>query len=281
MNVQLNSVTSYIGLALLAFGGFMILAGFDIISIQQVTVKKGHRTWIMGIVFALVGMGLLFPEFRTTTPTMGSPETPLEATISPGSLETPLEPVTVTDLDNSPDYASEKPIKFSIPSETLWRQTENSYTIIGSPSTETIAWSDEIISGDFVLTAEVTHTGPRGQVVAMFVVYGDGIGFSYGCLIFHYGDGWAGILKHTIYQAGENWLVVNEGDFNINETTRIITIEITGGKANLYSDGQKVASTFLPSEISRSGRIGIVQDYEMAVGTTYSNIKIKTLGESK
>jgi len=281
VDIPINSIMGYIGLALLVFGVFMVLAGLDIISVQQVTVKKGRRTWIMGIVFALIGIGLLLPEFRTTTPTTGIPETPFQPAIPSEASDTILAPTTVSGQENSLDYTSERSIKFSIPSETLWRQTEDSYTIIDSPSSETIAWSDEIVSGDFVLTAEVTHTGPPGQIVAMFIVYGDGIGFSNGCLIFHYGDGWAGILKHTIYQQGENWLVVNKGDFNVNETKRVITIEITGRKASLYSNGQKVASTFLPSEINSSGRVGIVQDYEMAVGTTYSNIRIKTLVKSE
>lgn len=62
MSIQLDSIIGYIGLALLAFGGFMILAGFDIISVQQVTVKRGRRTWVLGFIFAAVGLVLLFPE---------------------------------------------------------------------------------------------------------------------------------------------------------------------------------------------------------------------------
>ena len=63
MSIQFDSITAYIGLALLAFGGFMILAGFDIISVQQVTVKQGRRTWVVGFIFTAVGLVLLFPEF--------------------------------------------------------------------------------------------------------------------------------------------------------------------------------------------------------------------------
>jgi hypothetical protein len=81
MNIPINSVMGYIGLALLVFGVFMVLAGFDVISIQQVTVKKGRKTWVLGIVFALLGIWLLLPEFGTSTTTTDSPTAiPLAAT---------------------------------------------------------------------------------------------------------------------------------------------------------------------------------------------------------
>lgn len=269
MNIPINSITGYIGLALLALGGFMILAGFDIISVQQVTVKQGRKTWVVGVVFALFGLGLLLPEFRTATPPTGVP----------GSPETPLALPTGADLEYAPDQVAERSIGFNIPNETLWSQTGNSYTTIAKPELDSIAWSDEIIAGDFILTAEVTHTSPQGE--ALFIVYGDGIGFSDGCLIINYGTGYALITKHTIYHTGENWLVVNSGNFNLGEAMQIVTIEIVGGKVNVYVDSRKVASTFLTSEINTTGRIGIVQHWEAPVGATYSNIKIKLLGESK
>jgi hypothetical protein len=184
----------------------------------------------------------------------------------------------------SPDQSEWRTLSFNIPNETLWRKSgENSYTIIANPSSDTIAWSDEIITGDFILTAEVTHTSRRGA--AMFIVYGDGIGFSYGCLMAHYGSltsgtGWTAFEAHSIYGEG-NILVSNYGDFYFYEAARVITIEITGGKANLYVDGQKVVSTFLPSEINHSGRIGLLQHWEQPVGATYSNIRIKTLSDDE
>ena len=73
MTIPIDSILGYIGLALLVFGIFMVLAGFDVISIQQVTVRKGRKTWILGIVFALFGIILLFPEIRTSTPSAASP----------------------------------------------------------------------------------------------------------------------------------------------------------------------------------------------------------------
>ena len=179
-------------------------------------------------------------------------------------------------LSPSPGDAQWRTLAFITPNDTLWRQTENSYTIIAKPSEKTIAWSEEMIAGDFSLSAEVTSEQPDGN--AQFIIYGDGVGLSKGCLIFTYGPGFALITKDTIYHQGENWLVVTEGDFGFQKATHAFTIEITGGTANFYVDGLKAASAFLPSGTNRQGRVGLLQHWEEPVGVTYSNIKIKILG---
>jgi len=195
----------------------------------------------------------------------------------------PTEEVMV-EATTTPGLNEWRTLSFNIPNETLWRQSEeNSYTIIANPSSNTIAWSDEIISGDFILSAEVSHTTRSGA--AMIIVYGDGIGMSYGCLIFHYGsltsgDGWVAIEAHSIYEESKI-LVANYGDFYFYEAARVITIEIVDRKASLYVDDQKVASTFLPSEINDKGRTGILHHWEQPVGVTYSNIRISNLGDDE
>jgi hypothetical protein len=222
----------------------------------------------------IVGGGIWFASTRLGSTPETTEDTSVEAT-SDVTTEELLEATTTPGLNEW------RTLSFIIPNETLWRQSgENSYTIIANPSSDTIAWSDEIISGDFILTAEVSHTSRRGA--AMIIVYGDGIGFSSGCLIFHYGsltsgDGWVAIEAHSIYEESKI-LVANIGDFYFYEAARGITIEIVDRKANLYVDDQKVAFTFLPSEINHTGRIGILHHWEQPVGVTYSNIIIKNLG---
>ena len=200
----------------------------------------------------------------------------------PLALSTQISTVNYTEKiipvsSPSPGDTQWRTLSFIIPSETLWREGDNSYTTISKPSGETIAWSDEIIEGDFILSAEVTSEQPDGQ--AQFIISGDGIGFSKGCLIFTFGAGFALITKDTIYHEGENWLVVSEGDFNFQKANHDFTIEIIGDAANFYVDGQKVAFAFLPAEMKRIGRIGIFQHWEEPVGMTYSNIKITNLVE--
>ncbi len=165
--------------------------------------------------------------------TQGSPEITAEATLLV--------------LTPSPVDTEWRPLGFVIPNETLWSQDEESYTVAKVPNTvgESIAWSEEIIEGDFVFSADVTSKYPdSGQ--AGFIVYGDGHGFSDGCLIFTFGSGFALITRDTLYHEGENFLVVNEGDFNFQEPTHNMTIEIRGDLVNFYVDAKKVASTFLP-----------------------------------
>ena len=249
--------------------------------------QKFFPVWAIGliglasvIVLGVVGLWIV-PRLNS------APSSPTSTTVAlvadPSDIPNP-EPTPSPEASSEPGWSDWKTLSFNIPSETLWRQSgENSYTIIANPSSDTIAWSDEIITGDFILTAEVTHASRRGA--AMFIVYGDGIGFSYGCLMVHYGsttdgNGWAAFEAHSIYEDG-NLLVGKFGDFYLYEAARVITIEIAGGEANLYADGQKVASVFLPSEINHAGRIGIVQHWEQPVGATYSNIRIKTMGDDK
>ena len=183
-----------------------------------------------------------------------------------------------------PVWSGWRNLSFNIPNETSWQQSgENTYTIIANPSSDTIAWSDEIITGDFILTAEVSHTSRLGA--AMIIVYGDGIGFSYGNLIVHYGSltngqGWAAFEAHSIYDDGK-LLVSNNGDFYLSDEATTLTIEISDRKANLYADDQKVTSVFLPSEINHMGRIGLLQHWEQPVGANYSNIRIRTMADNE
>jgi hypothetical protein len=177
----------------------------------------------------------------------------------------------------SPGDTQWRTLSFIIPSETLWREGDNSYTTIAKPSQDTIAWSDEIIEGDFILSAQVNSVQSDG--IAHFIIYGDGIGFSEGCLIFTYQNGYIFIEKDTLYGNDENFLVTIEVDYGFQEPTHDFTIEIREGAATFFVDGNKVAFTFLPPETKRLGRIGFFADWQESIGMTYSDIKIRSLIE--
>lgn len=55
-DIPVSSPLGYIGVFLLILGIFLILAGFNIIKIQQVTVASGKKTYVFGIIFTLVGL---------------------------------------------------------------------------------------------------------------------------------------------------------------------------------------------------------------------------------
>jgi len=65
-NLGITSPLGFFGLAFLVIGGFMILAGVGIISIQQITIKQGRATWVVGFIFAVIGIVMLIPEFTST-----------------------------------------------------------------------------------------------------------------------------------------------------------------------------------------------------------------------
>jgi hypothetical protein len=197
------------------------------------------------------------------------------------SLASPISPTKVTEtsipiLSPSPGEAQWRTLDFIIPSETLWREGDNSYTTIAKPSQDTIAWSDEIIEGDFILSAQVNSEQSDGM--AHIIIFGDGIGFSEGCLIFTYQNGYVFIERDTLYGTDENFLVTMEGNYGFQEPTHDFTIEIREGAATFYVDGKKAAFTFLPPETKRLGRIGFFSNWEESLGMTYSDIKIKILG---
>jgi TIR domain len=240
----------------------------------EVPVQKFRKipTWAI-ILIGFIALGILggagswFLKHNGQVPMASSPSNTVQY-----SIETTISTQSPVLSDTQ-----RRTLNFIIPSEDLWRKADDSYTAISKPSGETIAWSDEIIIGDFILTAEVANEQPDlGN--AAFIIYGDGIGFSKGCLVFVFGSGFAYISKDSLYQDG-SFLIVNEGDFNFRDGSHDFSIEITGDVANFYVDGQKVAFTSLPSEINHSGRIGLWQGWEAPVGTKYSNIKIMSLSE--
>jgi hypothetical protein len=202
----------------------------------------------------------------------------------PQALSTQISTVNNTEeiilvSSPSPGDMQWRTLSFIIPTVTLWRAVDNSYTTIASPSQDTIAWSDEIIEGDFILSAQVSSEQSDG--IAHIIVYGDGVGFSQGCLIFTVQKGYVFIERDTLYGTYENFVVTIEGDYGFQVPTHDFTIEIREGTATFYVDGNKAAFTFLPPETKRMGRIGFFADWEESIGMTYSNIKIKSLIESQ
>jgi hypothetical protein len=165
-------------------------------------------------------------------------------------------------------------ISFSIPSGRFWNQVENQFTTNAIPWNDSIAWSDEVFEGDLVFSVDVTSKQPP-HGGASLIFYGDGIGFSKGCLIFNFGEGFAWIEKDSIYHDGSNWLVVNEGDFNFQEEMHNFTVEITGEIVSIHEDDLIIATASLPPGSKQQGRIGFIQHCEdVCVDVTYSNPQI-------
>ena len=261
MNIPINSIVGYIGLALFVFGVFMVLAGFDVISIQQVTVRKGKKTWILGIAFALLGIWLLLPEIGTTAPTVGSLE-PSEPLLVPTAVSNPLP---------SSKDVSEDPIAFNVPNNNLWnRSSDGSYTVSGNE--DTIAWSDMIVEGDLELTFDIQFQGADGE--GDIIIYGNGVGLSDEQLFLGFGPVQSKIMAGTPYDSrylDDIWMM----DVDVNKKHSII-IRIVDRKASLFFDSVEILSAFIPEDINTSGRIGIYKYHGEGkdFGATYSNFRL-------
>jgi hypothetical protein len=72
MSLPVSSVLGFLGLISLGVGIFLVLTGLNIVTIQQVTVVPGKKTWTVGLIFALVGIGFLLPEILKNIPSSSS-----------------------------------------------------------------------------------------------------------------------------------------------------------------------------------------------------------------
>lgn len=269
MSIQVDSITTYIGFALLASGVFMILAGFDIISVQQVTVKKGRRTWVVGFIFAAAGFVMLFPEF-TSSNRVANPNSAIEST--------PAIPPTMTAASSSDTMSEWLPIDFVNADSSLWQDTVGgTYTAIGSKNA--FAWSKEQYEGNLMLSFDINSSAD--QASGCVIIYGDGNGFTHGSLIFCVDWDGYGLEKHTIYHEGENYLEFTHSEVNLNKKVYSIIIEIKDEIASMQvNDEQVIFSFFDPEEINRSGRIGLLKKW-FDPTVTFSNVRIKKSGNGR
>ena len=116
-----NTLTGFIGFAFLVFGLFLLLTGFQIISIEKVSVTPGKRTWGLGIVFAILGIVFLLPETKAQiigeneeVPSMPSP------TNTPFSTNTPFPLSTSTPYPTNTPYPTFTPIPTSVSEHILF-----------------------------------------------------------------------------------------------------------------------------------------------------------------
>ena len=168
-------------------------------------------------------------------------------------------------------------LDFMIPNPQLWDTTvDDRYVALGPSDWDAFAWSTEIFEGDLMVSLDLQR--PESQSDGCVIVYGGGIEFSYGSLIFCVA--WDGFMleKHTKYHEGENFLAFSPRD---NETDEVysITIEVIDDVASMYLGSEKVLSTvFDREEIEGWGRIGLWKNWTNG-DVIFSNIKVRTPGE--
>ncbi len=174
----------------------------------------------------------------------------------------------------TPEGGAAASIDFVIPDDHLWEKTaSNAYSITGEE--DTFAWSRQVVKGDFEFSADVeSDFANYGE--AMVVVYGDGKGWTPGCLIFNITGYWQSIRAHSIYDPDTEWVVQNEEPLDFANRNRYrMTIRVAGDEASLYVDDRMVASTPMFPRFNHEGYIALVK-WGGSAPVTFTNIAFKT-----
>jgi hypothetical protein len=256
----IKSTIGVLGLTLLVIGGFMILAGTGIISIEKITIKKGRATWMIGIGFAIVGLILFYPELAAS----------VDNTTVTQSNEVADEPtqVSVSDQNSSSDLSGAGTLAFEIPDDNLWRVENGRYIATGSK--DTYAWSEEQFSGNIEISMDIESSNEPSA--ANIIVYGNGTSLSEGNLIFTVATDLQAVLVNSIYGDG-NYLFSSLNTLDFKDQTHTVLIKIIDRKATMYIDDEKITSVYLDDNINTSGYIGLLKYWEIE-DITFSNIQI-------
>jgi len=266
-NLGITSPSGLFGLALLVIGGFMILAGLGIISIQQVTVKQGRTTWIMGLVMAVVGVFLLYPELAAPGEAPEGQAAVVDTNLPAVADANPA--ATLPSSDPNGGLSEWKAIEFAVPGNGLWLEEDGRYTAIGSK--DTIAWSDDLFAGDIEVSLEVGSSSPSSA--ANVILYGNGGSLAPGNLIFTIASDHQSILADSIYDNG-TYLFTSMSSLGFGEQKHTVLISIIDRKASLFLDGEETASVFLDENINTSGRIGLLKYWEIH-DVAFANIRVR------
>lgn len=177
------------------------------------------------------------------------------------------------ETQSSQEEAAWESLDFMIADNRLWRDTaEGTYTAIGSE--DAFAWSKDIYQGNLELSFDLTSQ--ESESSGCVIIYGDGHGFSEGCLIFCVDWDGYGLEKHTIYHNGENRLTFIPDEVDLQNKEYSVAIEIIDDAAIMHINDQIVFSTFFNTEeIGRSGRIGLLKKW-FDPEVTFANVQIKT-----
>jgi hypothetical protein len=95
MQIPFNTPLGFIGFLMLGLGVFLLLAGFSILNVEKVTVKPGRSTWVIGLIFSVAGISLVFLGAPDKDPGASITPVPMTATISIATSSSAAETPTL------------------------------------------------------------------------------------------------------------------------------------------------------------------------------------------
>jgi len=160
-----------------------------------------------------------------------------------------------------------------IPRDGQWQEAPGGvYSASGGE--DSFAWSEQPVQGDLTFSAEIkSDWGNYGE--AMVVVYGDGQGWSPGCLIFSITGYWQSIRAHSIYDPEIEWLAVREEMLDLGSERHRMTVRIAGDEASLYLDERLLLSAPLCPRCNHQGYIALAK-YGGSAPASYRDITVET-----
>lgn len=167
--LPVNTLSGLIGLALLVFGLFLLLAGFQIIKIERISVTPGMRTWGIGVVFALIGIGLLWPETKEQI-VAESAEVPItnNSTSTPYPTDTPIPTTASKHILFEDDFVDGNLDGWSIKSGS-WDVVDGQLRCVSSHDARIIAgdeaWENYSISVDLASILGSIDVGILGRAI--------------------------------------------------------------------------------------------------------------------
>ena len=261
-NLGISTTWGTIGFGLLVIGAFLILAGIGIISIQQITVKQGKATWIVGLALAVVGALLIYPD-------VAGPEIVIDADVPAQDIQASAP---VQDQAQTGELSEWRPISFTYPSNDLWREEDGAYTAVGS--TNTIAWSEEASDGDLEIMLEVSSSSSSNSA-ANIIVYGNGTFLTEGNLIFTVASDLLAISETSIFEGeGGSFLHATMASLDLHDQVHTVLISIKDRKASMSLDGDEIGTIFLDDDIRSGGSIGLLKIGEIS-DISFGNIRVR------
>lgn len=106
MQIPFNTPLGFIGFLMLGLGVFLLLAGFNILNVEKVTVKPGKGTWVIGAVFSLIGVMLVFVGDQGKSTGSANNPVPIPTPIPTSIATTPAESPPATAAPTTSQFAA-------------------------------------------------------------------------------------------------------------------------------------------------------------------------------